>query len=106
MRKVLFVFLKINHFFFLIDQTIDVLVFEIGNKANIELSKKICLAVLFLLELCFKIVVTAVSLYEFLIILLSNRFFIKLELYPLHTITKLYFKILLLNFTLFNEPEL
>ena len=87
------------------DQTIDVLVFDMGSIANIALSKKICLATLFLEDKWSTIVVTANSLYEFSIILSLKRFLIKVELCPLHTIIKLYSAILLLNFTLFNEPE-
>ena len=49
---------------------------------------------------------TANSLYKFSIILSLIIFLTKLELYPVQIITKLYFEILLLNFTLFNNPEL
>ena len=49
------------------DQTTDVLFFEIGRSANIELSKKICLATLLLKGECFKFIVIAHSLYEFLL---------------------------------------
>ena len=44
------------------DQTIDVLVLDIGNKANMESSKKICLAILLFDGECSRIVVTANSL--------------------------------------------
>ena len=45
------------------DQTIEVLFSEIGSIANIELSKKICRAILFFKGLWLRIVVTANSLY-------------------------------------------
>ena len=56
------------------------LVFEIGNIANIELSKKTCLATLFFDALWSRIVVTANSLYEFFIILSLKIFCTKFEL--------------------------